>query len=68
MVHALRKSSKRLNARKDTLLRKLYEIAILCDVDVAFVLRKRKTGQIITYKSLDVESWPPSQDEMVGCL
>ena len=44
-------------------------MAILCDVDVALFLRIRKTGRIITYNSLEVEveveSWPPSREQMV---
>ena len=40
-------------------------MAMLCDVDVALFLRIRKTGRIITYKSLDLESWPPSREQMV---
>jgi hypothetical protein len=58
----------RLRARKETLFNKLHEIAILCDVDVdvAFFLRVQETGRMITYKSLDVESWPPSREEMVA--
>ncbi|KAG9241083.1 hypothetical protein BJ878DRAFT_249809 [Calycina marina] len=64
MVNILKQRRKRLRTRKETLLKKLHKIAILCDVDVAFFLRVRETGRIITFNSLDVESWPPSRGEM----
>ena len=64
MVNVLKRRSQRLSRRKETLINKSHEMAILCDVDVALFLRIRKTGRIITYNSLEVEveveSWPPS--------
>ena len=41
-------------------------IAAFCDVDVALFIRIRKTGRLITYKSLDLESWPPSREQIVS--
>jgi hypothetical protein len=61
-----KRRSERLRRRKDSLLKKAYEIAEYCDVDVALILRIRPTGQYITYKSLDLESWPPSRDQIVS--
>ena len=37
--------------QSETLLKKSYEIAAFCDVDVALFIRIRKTGRLITYKS-----------------
>ena len=65
MVNVLKRRSQRLSRRKETLISKSHEIATLCDVDVALFLRIRKTGRIITYKSLNLESWPPSREQMV---
>jgi SRF-type transcription factor (DNA-binding and dimerisation domain) len=64
--------SERLNRRKDTLIKKAYEMGFFCDVDVALVLRIRKTGRIITFNTIDSkssESWPPSKEQIVStCL
>ncbi|KAH8746281.1 hypothetical protein F5882DRAFT_422911 [Hyaloscypha sp. PMI_1271] len=65
MVNVLKRRSQRLSKRKETLLKKSHEIAILYDVDVALFLRIRKSGHIITYNNLDIESWPLSREEMV---
>ena len=65
MVNIPKRRSQRLSRRKETLLKKLHEIATLCDVDVAFFLRVRKTGRMTTYRSLDLESWPPLREQMV---
>jgi hypothetical protein len=55
--------SERLRRRKDSVLKKAYELAKFCDVDVALILRIRTTGRYITYRSVDLESWPPSTDQ-----
>ncbi|KAG9229903.1 hypothetical protein BJ875DRAFT_386342, partial [Amylocarpus encephaloides] len=59
-----KRKSERLSRRKITLLKKAHEMASFCDVDVALVLRIRKTGQLITYNSVDLKSWPPSKEEI----
>lgn len=61
-----KRSSERLRRRKDSLLKKAYEMAKFCEVDVALILRIRATGRYITYKSVDLESWPPSKEEIVS--
>jgi len=65
MVSISKRKSERLNRRKTTLLNKAYELSEFCEVDVALILRIRKTGRYITYKSIDLESWPPSKDQIV---
>lgn len=37
-----------------------------CGVDVALIIRSRKSGQYFTYNSLDLGSWPPSKAQMVS--
>jgi hypothetical protein len=61
-----KRQSERLSSRKETLLKKSYEIAAFCDVDVALFFRIRKTGRLITYKSLDLESWLPLKEQIVS--
>lgn len=65
MVDIRKRRSNQPSKRKETLLKKLHEMALLCDVDVAFFRRVRKIGRITTYRSLDHESWPPSREQMV---
>ncbi|APA10379.1 hypothetical protein sscle_06g051490 [Sclerotinia sclerotiorum 1980 UF-70] len=66
MINKPKRRSERLNRRKMTLLNKAYEISKFCEVDVALILRIRKTGQYITYNSTDLQSWPPSNEEIVS--
>ena len=66
MVSKPKRRSEKLSRRKETLLKKAYEIAQFCDVDIALILRIRKTGLYITYKSVDLESWPPSMEQIVS--
>jgi hypothetical protein len=48
MISKPKRRSQRLNRRKETLLKKAYEIGEFCEVDVALILRIRKTGRYIT--------------------
>jgi hypothetical protein len=43
-------------------------MGVLCDVDVAVYLRYRKTGRLITYKSINQQCWPPTQEQIVSAL
>jgi hypothetical protein len=52
-----------LGRRKKTLLKKVYELGKYYDVDVALIIRQN--GQFITYRSIDLESFPPSMKEIV---
>jgi hypothetical protein len=61
-----KRRSERLGRRKETLLKKVYELAKFCEVDVSLTLRIRKTGRIITFSSLDLKSWPLSKEEIVS--
>ena len=54
-----KRRSERLNRRKSTLINKAHELAEFCDVDIALIIRNRKTGRYFIYNSLDLESWPP---------
>jgi hypothetical protein len=61
-----KRKSERLNRRKLTLINKAHELIEFCDVDVALIIRSRKSGQYFTYNSLDLESWPPSKEQIVS--
>ena len=61
-----KRKSERLNRRKLTLINKAHELAELCEVDVALIVRSRKSGQYFTYYSLDLESWPPSKEQVLS--
>lgn len=43
-------------------------MGILCDVDVALYLRHRKSGRLITYKSISRQCWPPTKEQIVSAL
>jgi hypothetical protein len=60
MINKLKRRSQRLNRRKETLLKKVYEIREFYEIDVALILYIRKTGRYINFKSVDLESFPPS--------
>ncbi|KAH8772347.1 hypothetical protein BGZ57DRAFT_764042 [Hyaloscypha finlandica] len=59
-----KRRSERLNRRKTTLVNKAHELAEFCKVDVALIIRSRKSSQYFTYYSLDLESWPPSKEQI----
>jgi hypothetical protein len=61
-----KRRSERLNRRKSTLINKVHELAEFCDVDIALIIRSRKSGQYFTYNSLDLESWPPSKEQIAS--
>jgi hypothetical protein len=61
-----KRRSERLNRRKTTLINKAHELAEFCEVDVALIIRSRKSGRYFTYNSLDLESWPPSKEQIVS--
>ncbi len=49
------------------MLKKVYELGKYYDVDVALIICQN--GQYITYRSTDLESFPPSMKEIVRvCL
>ena len=65
-VNQPKRRSERLNRRKFTLINKAHELTEFCDVDVALIIRSRKSGRYFTYNSLDLESWPPSKEQIVS--
>ena len=68
MTNKVKKRSQRLSRRKETLIKKAHEMATLCDVDVALFLRLHKSGRLITYKSINRQSWPPTEEQLVSAL
>jgi hypothetical protein len=63
VVNNRKKITDNLGWRKKTLLRKVYELGKYYDVDVALIIRQN--GQFTTYRSIDLESFPPSMKEIV---
>jgi hypothetical protein len=61
-----KRRSEMLNRRKTTLVNKAHELAEFWEVDVALIIRSRKSGQYSTYNSLDLESWPLSKEQIVS--
>jgi hypothetical protein len=53
-----------INRRKDTLIKKAYELGELDGIDVALIICKH--GRYTTYRSRDHASWPPSIAEIVS--
>ena len=62
-INKSRRRSENLRRRKETLLKKLYELGKYYAVDVALILRQN--GRFFTYRSIDIESWPLSIKEIV---
>ena len=53
-----------INRRKDTLIKKAYELGEFDGIDVALIICKH--GRYTTYRSRDHVSWPPSMAEIVS--
>ena len=53
-----------INRRKDTLIKKAYELGDLDGIDVALIICKH--GRYTIYRSRDYASWPPSIAEIVS--
>jgi hypothetical protein len=53
-----------INRRKDTLIKKAYELREFDGIDVALIICKY--GRYTTYRSRDHASWPPSMAEIVS--
>ena len=58
-----KRRSEMLKRRKLTLINNAHELAKCCDVDVALIIRSRKSGRYFTCNSLDLDSWPPSKEQ-----
>jgi hypothetical protein len=65
-VKTPKRRSERLSRRKSTLINKAHELGEFCDVDVALIIRNRRTGLYTTYKSVDLESFPPSKEQIAS--
>jgi hypothetical protein len=52
--------------RKKSLFKKAYELGVLCNVDVAVIIRKN--GRYFIYRSTNQESWPPAMSEIVSLI
>jgi SRF-type transcription factor (DNA-binding and dimerisation domain) len=52
--------------RIDTLIDKCHELAELCDLDVALIVCRK--DRYYTYRSVDLDSWPPPMEKIVGLM
>jgi len=59
-----KRKSEGINRRKDTLIKKVYELGEFDDIDVALIICRN--GRYTTYKSMEHASWPPSMTEIVS--
>jgi len=59
-----KKRSKNLSRRRKTVFKKVHELGQHDGVDVALIVRQN--GQYFTYRSIDLEYWPPSMKEIVS--
>ena len=64
--HGIKRKRKNegINRRKDTLVKKAYELGEFDGVDVALIIRKH--GRYTTYRSRDHKTWPPSMAEIIS--
>lgn len=58
-----KRKSERLNREKSTLIKKAHELVEFCDVDIALIIRNRRTGRYFTYNPIDLVSWPPFKEQ-----
>jgi hypothetical protein len=61
-----KRRSERLSRRKSTLIKKAYKLGEFYDVDVALIIYNCRTSLYTTYKSVDLESFPPSKEEIAS--
>jgi hypothetical protein len=59
-----KRKNEEITLRKDTLIKKVYELGEFDGIDVALIICKH--GRYTTYKSRDHASWPPSLAEIVS--
>ncbi|KAH8751181.1 hypothetical protein BGZ57DRAFT_775096 [Hyaloscypha finlandica] len=61
-----KRRSERLSRRKSTLINKAHELVEFCDINVALIIRNRRTGRYFTYNSVDHMSWPLSKEQIAS--
>jgi len=60
---ARKRKRENLRRRKNTLVKKAWEIGHIHGIDVALILRQN--GRYFTYRSIDQDSWPLSIERIV---
>jgi len=63
-VKRRKRKNEGINRRKDTLIKKAYELGEFDGIDIALIICKQ--GRYTTYRSRDQVSWPPSIAEIVS--
>jgi hypothetical protein len=66
ITNITKQKNQRLSKRKNTLLKKSHEIVIFCDANIILYICFRKTSWFIIYRSIDLESWPPSKKQIAS--
>ena len=63
MPYAAKAKTQQFTRRKSNLVKKADQLARLCHVDLALIIRK--DGRYYTYRSTDHDQWPPMIREIV---
>jgi hypothetical protein len=66
IINKPKRKSKRLNKRKETLFKKAYKIREFYDVNVVIILYIYKTSHYITFKSVDLKSFPLLIEQIIS--
>jgi hypothetical protein len=66
IINKPKRKSKRLNKRKETLFKKAYKIREFYDVNVVLILYIYKTSHYITFKSVDLKSFPLLIEQIIS--
>ncbi|KAH8744180.1 hypothetical protein BGZ57DRAFT_778986, partial [Hyaloscypha finlandica] len=61
-----KRRSERLSRRRSTLINKAHELAEFCDIDIALIIRNRRTSRYFTSNSVDLASWPPFKEQIAS--
>ncbi|PMD64745.1 uncharacterized protein K444DRAFT_519640, partial [Hyaloscypha bicolor E] len=61
-----KRRSKRLSRRKSTLINKAYNLVEFCNINIALIIRNRRTSYYFMYNSINLKSWPPSKEQIVN--
>lgn len=64
MPYAAKAKMQQFTRRKPNLMKKADQLARLCYVDVAVIIRRNE--RYYTYRSTDHDQWPPAITEIVG--
>lgn len=62
-----KRAQENMRRRKKTLVKRVHEFERdfrgVCDIEVALIIRQN--GRYFTYRSVDIDSWPPPMKQIV---